>query len=175
MSISINRRDVAWHLPLLLVPVYYFMYDNSTLIYASLIVFSYIAAVTDYRTKTVPNRLIIIMLGYWVVFSGVSLLTDAGPDSDMITNGILGFLISGGVFFLLYIVSKKGIGAGDVKFIAASGLYMGGTLIFAVVLISFIVVFIFMMVLIVARRKTRKDSIVFVPFYFLGILLVLLL
>ena len=43
---------------------------------------------------------------------------------SMLINSVLGFLMGGGMFLFVYIVSRKGLGGGDVKFMAATGLFV---------------------------------------------------
>jgi len=170
-----KKRELLWYLPLLLVVLYIVAYNTATPKNVLLIVFSYIAAINDFRYKTVSMKLIIVMLGCWVLLSCYYFVfTDAYFNTIFLT-GLIGFAL-GGVFLLpIYIFSKKGVGEGDIIFLATVGLYMGGSLILAAIMFSLIIALVTVVILLVSKRKTRKDSIAFIPFIFVGILSVLLL
>ncbi|HEV2383040.1 MAG TPA: A24 family peptidase [Terriglobia bacterium] len=74
-------------------------------------------AVSDVRSKRIPNWLnygsLILGLAFQGVFGGWRGLA----------QGALGALVAGGVFFLFFLV--RGMGAGDVKLMAAIGAWVG--------------------------------------------------
>jgi leader peptidase (prepilin peptidase)/N-methyltransferase len=86
---------------------------------------------------------------------------------------LLGFVVGGGLFYALALVSRGGMGGGDIKMMAMVGALMGWK---AVLLISFIgsliggVVGIFLMIF---KGKGRKTKIPFGPFLALGSLITL--
>ena len=74
-------------------------------------------AVSDVRSKRIPNWLnygsLVLGLAFQGVFKGWRGLE----------QGALGVLVAGGVFFLFFLV--RGMGAGDVKLMAAIGAWVG--------------------------------------------------
>lgn len=75
------------------------------------------AAVCDVRTHRLPNA-----LTYGGIASGILCRTLIDGWAGM-EQALLGGLLSGGVFFLFYLV--QGLGAGDVKLMAAIGSWVG--------------------------------------------------
>jgi len=151
------------------------MYNTATPKNVLLLVFSYIAAINDFRYKTVSMKLIIVMLGGWVLLSCYNIVFTEASITTIFLNGFIG-LILGGIFLLpIYFFNKKGVGEGDIIFLATVGLYIGGSLILAAIMFSLIIALITVIILLIAKRKTRKDSIPFIPFVFIGTLAVLLL
>ncbi|HHY76850.1 MAG TPA: prepilin peptidase [Firmicutes bacterium] len=90
------------------------------------------AVLTDLRTRRIPNRLVLSMAGGGAVTALLKTFFDThgalspGPLLDSI-SGLLSALA---VFALLSLVFPGAMGGGDVKLLAASGLYLGlaGTL-----------------------------------------------
>lgn len=77
-----------------------------------------VMAVVDFKIKKLPNIGVILIL-----LLGVARMVG---QPNMIINQLLG-LIPGIMVFILYVLTRKtdGIGGGDVKLIAAMGLFMG--------------------------------------------------
>ena len=100
--------------------------DGSVLLFrCALVVFGYLAALGDIREKRVPNRLVAAMLGAWVLLLTPQLFFRTQQAIDWALNGGLGLLLGGAVFLTVYLISRKGLGGGDVKLMAVSGLYLG--------------------------------------------------
>jgi len=145
--------------------------DHSLIMSGLLILFGYAAMVFDIKTKKIPNMLILIMIAGWLLINVPILLINKLTGIGIFRESMFGFLIGGGLFLLVYIVSSKGLGGGDVKFMASAGLYLGfsGTItsiLYGTVLAALIGLF-----LIIIKKIGRKDSIPLAPFLFAGILI----
>jgi prepilin peptidase CpaA len=80
-------------------------------------IFASIGAFSDVRARRIPN---------WLNYSGLLLGLLAGTAFGGwrgLFQGVASALIGGGVFFLFYLV--RGMGAGDVKLMAAVGAWLG--------------------------------------------------
>jgi Flp pilus assembly protein protease CpaA len=93
--------------------------------YVLVIVFGYVAAILDIKTKRIPNMLVLTMLAAWVLTMTPQMYLDTAAALALLLESALGFAIGGGLFLLVYLISRKGLGGGDVKFMAAAGLYLG--------------------------------------------------
>ena len=76
-----------------------------------------LAALTDLRTRRIPNRLILTGL-----IASLALQMLAGGMAVMIAWS-LGLLVGGSMFMLLYAI--RAMGAGDVKLMAMAGAFLG--------------------------------------------------
>ena len=92
---------------------------------AMLIILSYTAMVFDINTKRIPNTLVMIMIAGWLLLIVPMIIIDTYTGFKLMTDSIFGLLVGGGLFLLVYLLSSKGLGGGDVKFMAAAGLYLG--------------------------------------------------
>ena len=121
--------------------------------------------VIDSKTQTIPNRLNLTIFEIGLIIAFLS-----GWSNIAITiNMILGMIAGGGIFLLITLISriilgKEAIGLGDVKLIAALGLYFGLTNIAIISIISFILAAIISIILLIAKRKKPNESISFGPF-----------
>jgi len=136
-----------------------------------IVVFGYIASVFDLRTKKLPNYLILVMISAWVLIMTPKLFLDTDKAIDMLLDSLLGLAIGGGVFMLVYLISRKGLGGGDVKFMAATGLYLGFHKIVPATLCGTILAALTGLSLMALKKIGRKDKMPLAPFLYIGILL----
>ena len=146
--------------------------DGFTILLRGLIIiFGYIAAILDLKSKRIPNQLILAMLASWVLVMTPKLFFDTAAAVGMLIDSALGFAIGGCIFLLVYIVSHKGLGGGDVKFMAAAGLYLGLKNAIPAMLYGTILAALTGLTLIILKRINRKDKIPLAPFLYIGILI----
>jgi len=140
-----------------------------------LIALSCIAAAYDFKTKRIPNILVMIMVLLWLFVTLILLLFDTAKGLVVLIDSLYGLLIGGGLFMLVYIISRKGLGGGDVKFMAAAGLYLGLAETIPVILYGTLSAALTGLVLILLKKIGRKDTIPLVPFLLFGIVITTLL
>lgn len=141
------------------------------LLFELIIIFGYVAAVLDLTTKRIPNVLVLVMLAAWVLVMMPKLLVDTDTAIGMLTDSAIGFAVAGGLFLLVYLVSRKGLGGGDVKFMAAAGLYTGYSGILPAMLYGTILAGITGLVLLGLKKIGKKDTMPLAPFLYAGILI----
>ena len=111
----------------------------------------------DYKTQIIPDGLVTI-----IAVSGALYNLLYAPQSimDMLLGGVVGFV----VMLLIFLISRGGMGGGDVKLSAAVGVWLGveGTLLF--LLLAFIMGGIISMFLLVSGVKSKGEAIPFGPF-----------
>ena len=139
--------------------------------YQVILAYSYIAAVHDFKNKSIPNTLILGMISTWFFMMIFKFFVDSNMAISLLKESMIGFFIGGILFLLVYILSKKGLGGGDVKYIAASGLYIGFSGILSVSLIGSLLAAIVGLILIYLKKIKPKDTMPLVPFLYIGILL----
>ncbi len=102
----------------------------------------------------------------WVWYSG-------GHAFNLLDHG-LGFLIGGGLYLLLAVITRGGMGGGDIKLMAILGLWLGSGGILWVVLLSSNIGAVISLLLMALKIKGRKDFIPFGPFIVIAAMLVML-
>ncbi len=81
-------------------------------------------AVIDWRTRMLPTRLIAPAYALTVTTILVAWLAD-GHDLADLERAALGWLVYGGMFFVLWFVYPRGLGYGDVRLSGVLGLALG--------------------------------------------------
>jgi len=137
--------------------------------------FVYIAAIglalsiIDFRTHRLPNRIVVPSCIVGVILLGsASLLTG---DGARFVQALFGMLAMFGVYFLMALPRRQGIGMGDVKLAALLGLHLGW-LGWGSVAVGFVSAFliggIIGLVLVALRRADRSSRIPFGPWMIAG-------
>lgn len=136
---------------------------------AGLFVFSLslVIFLIDLERYIIPNELVLIFLIGGVIYHFLN------PELSIL-NRLLGLAVGVAVPALIALISRGGMGGGDVKLMGAMGLWLG----FAGVLVAFFLAALIGSIvgisLIISGRKKRKDPIPFGPFLVVGFLLVFL-
>ena len=140
-----------------------------------LVVFGYVASLTDIRSKRVPNKLVLAMAGTWVLVIVPQLFFQTEKAIAIMISDLIGFAMGGLLFLVVYLVSRKGLGGGDVKLMAVAGLYLGFKNVLPAMLYGSVLSSVFAAALILAKKIGRKDAIPLVPFLYIGMLITVLL
>ncbi|MEW6570079.1 MAG: prepilin peptidase [Nitrospirota bacterium] len=150
---TVWRFDLGWN------TIFYFA------LCSSLIVITFI----DLDFQIIPDR--ITLPGIIIGLVAASLLL---PDPFM-RNSILGFkasvtgfLLGGGLFYAIAIISKGGMGGGDIKMMAMVGSLMGWKSVLLTTFLGSLVGAVFGLFLIIYKGKGRKTKIPFGPFLAAG-------
>ena len=121
-----------------------------------------IITVIDYEHKIIPDC---------ITLPGIVLGLGAGSYLIGPIDSGLGLLLGGGLFYLLAVLSRGGMGGGDIKFIAAAGALLGWQKVLLVIFLGAILGSIIGLALMVAQKKDRKSQIPFGPFLAVGTLI----
>lgn len=85
-----------------------------------------------------------------------------------IWDSLFGFLLGGGLFFFLAVVSKGGMGGGDIKYIAAAGALLGWQNVLLIIFVGAFLGSVIGGILMIAKISNRKSQIPFGPFLAIG-------
>jgi leader peptidase (prepilin peptidase) / N-methyltransferase len=83
-------------------------------------------------------------------------------------DSLVGVVLGGGIFLLIIVASRGGMGGGDMKLGAMLGAFLGWKLVLVAILIAILAGGVFAIVVLLLRRKGRKDAVPFGPFLALG-------
>ena len=111
----------------------------------------------DYKTQIIPDGLVGVIAVSGTLYN---LLYVPHGVMDMLPGVAVGFA----VMLLIFVISRGGMGGGDVKLSTAVGLWLGveGTLLF--LLLAFIMGGIISLLLLLSGVKSKGDAIPFGPF-----------
>ncbi|MDW4908291.1 A24 family peptidase [Streptomyces sp. ADMS] len=126
-------------------------------------------AVVDFRVQRLPDLLTLPWAAAALVLLGVAALLPEHAG-DWLTT-LLGALLLGGAYFVLFLISPNGMGFGDVKLALGLGAVLGWYGWGSVVLgtfAGFLFGGLYGLALVIARRAGRRTSIPFGPFLIAG-------
>ncbi len=125
-------------------------------------------AAIDFRKQKIPNQLLIVGLTYRAVVLAIEYLLDYKTAWSITKDCLIGALIIGVFFLILLLIFKNSIGMGDVKLFALIGLYQGLWGAINSVFFSLLAAFVVSIILLLTKKKTRKDTISFGPTILIG-------
>ena len=95
-------------------------------------------------------------------------------STGTLLDGFLGAIVGGGLLLLVAVLSKGGMGGGDVKLAAVLGLYLGWSGILLMLFIAFLIGSVVGLTWAWIHKKTLKTALPFGPFLSMATLIVLL-
>lgn len=97
-------------------------------------------------------------------FTGAGVFINLYIGSPSIGEMIVAAVVGGGLLLVLAVITRGGIGGGDIKFIAVLGLWLGLESTILTLFLSFVMGGLVSALLLLFKLKTRKDFIPFGPF-----------
>ncbi|KJQ54855.1 prepilin peptidase [Microbacterium sp. SA39] len=132
--------------------------------------------VIDVRTHRLPNRIVLPTLAALIALAAVDALL--AHESGPLIRALLGMLALGGFYALLRLISRSGMGGGDVKLAAVIGLVLGWHGWEALVIgaaSAFVLGSLYALALMLLRRADRSTRIAFGPWMIAGAVLGILI
>jgi leader peptidase (prepilin peptidase)/N-methyltransferase len=163
---------ISWRYPLvelLCGLLYVFLYHHfglsvESVIFILLATTLLIVSFIDLAHTIVPDAITLpgILVG---LFASLA-LTSIG-----IVDAILGLCLGGGLFLLIALLSRGGMGGGDIKLIAMIGAFLGWQAVLVTILLGALLGALVGLGLIMLKKKGRRDPLPFGPFLALGALI----
>lgn len=126
------------------------------------------AAAIDMKLQKIPNEFILAALIMRVLIYIPEFILSVPTALTMLKDNIIGAVVIGAFFLLLLLIFKNSIGMGDIKLLTIMGLYQGLWGAVNSVFFSLMVSFLISIMLLISRKKGRKDTISFGPSILLG-------
>lgn len=138
--------------------------------------FGVVLSVIDIREHRLPNKLVAAAGGAGLI--GIAASSIVGGDTWALVRAIFGSLIVFGALMLMGLIAPTGLGMGDVKLGAVTGLYLGWlgwSWLFWGTFLGFAMGAVWALGLIVLKRARGSTPIAFGPFLILGVVVSALL
>jgi prepilin signal peptidase PulO-like enzyme (type II secretory pathway) len=126
------------------------------------------ALIIDRETRRIPNALIIGMIGLRVVFLLPEYFLYRDDFITLLLASVLGLVGCFIIMLILSLITKGGIGMGDVKLISAVGCLSGIAASFYTLVYGMFACMICALVLLALGKKKMKDHVPFGPFVYFG-------
>ncbi|MBQ7766811.1 MAG: prepilin peptidase [Lachnospiraceae bacterium] len=143
------------------------------LLYTVLVIMT-ILCMADYWECIVPNKILLLLILVGLIEFAVQGIRNLQGLLSIIPAVILGFLFCAITFGIAYIVSKGSLGAGDVKLAILLGIFLTGEYVVGTVFYGSLLSAGFSIVQMLRKKLNRKDEIPFVPFLYMGLIIIYL-
>jgi leader peptidase (prepilin peptidase)/N-methyltransferase len=132
-------------------------------IYLSLLT-SFLISITiiDFKHQIIPDSLVVSVLGLNILYK-IGNYFMYGISFEFL-DSLFGLLAGAGFFLLILLISRGGMGGGDVTLIGVLGFSLGLKKTILMILLSFIIGAIISIILLAFKFKSMKDPIPFGPF-----------
>lgn len=132
--------------------------------------FIFLLGAIDLKHRRIPN----LYVGAAVIFRTVFIIVQGIAEYDLagiFFRSVIGLAAGGIITGLAYVISRKGIGSGDVKMFAVIGYFAGEVAVIDILVYSTLFCCICGIVLLVTKKCGKKDSIPMAPFAYAGTML----
>lgn len=140
--------------------------ENCKLIILLAILF--VAANVDARHRIIPNALVLAGLILRMIFWLIELFTSPETFWGVMKNDLSACLLVVAFFVVGVLLVKGGIGMGDIKLMLVMCLFQGFYGVVSSLFCSLFVAFIYAIVVLLLKKKSKKDSVAFAPAILLG-------
>lgn len=142
-----------------------------TLYYIITLIFILLFAIYDQRHHKICNKPLLAFL-IWCLFSiPVAIVADSvSPWYYPLLKSGLGFITGFMILFCVALITKGGVGGGDIKLVAVLGIPFGAAGLLAILFISSVIAIIVLTIL-DRLNKLDVEHIPFAPYLFLGSLI----
>jgi leader peptidase (prepilin peptidase)/N-methyltransferase len=166
------QTTISWRYPLvelLCGLLYVFLYrqfgfSGQSLVLTLLATSLLIVSCIDLEHKIVPD--VITLPGILAGLFASLFITSVG-----FINAIVGVCLGGGLFFLIAILSRGGMGGGDIKLVAMIGAFLGWQAVLVTIFLGALSGALVGICLMILKKKGRKDPLPFGPFLAIGALM----
>ena len=162
-------QPISWHYPLVEfvsgvnLLTFYWLFSLSTpfFIYVFLTTALIIITFIDLEHKIIPDIITLPGIPLGILFSTLLL-------QQSLWDSLMGILLGGGIFYLVALLSRGGMGGGDIELGAMIGAFIGWRYILLTIFVAVFSGSIISIALLIAGKKGRKDMVPFGPFLALG-------
>lgn len=159
----------------------FFLYSNycysvtKTIRYIVVIFLTIAIARIDIKKCIIPNVSVLFLFSFQIILLFIEFFTDRASWTAIIFSSLIGLLIGGVTFLVGYVISRQGMGLGDVKLLSAMGFCLGDTTIVAIIMFSLLMAAIYGIIQLLRKKKKYKDEMPFAPFVAIATTILLLL
>lgn len=125
--------------------------------------------VTDIRVKKIPNAVTGLLFLLRLVFLAWGMIFEGDGWKGTAKDSLFGMLFGGGFILVCMLLSKGGIGAGDLKIFAVLGLYFGFFGLVPIMIYSLFLSAIWSIGLLISHKGKLKSTLPMAPFILIGL------
>ena len=144
--------------------------NNWVIVLQALLYFEIVYAISavDKKVKKIPNQLIATLMILRIPGLIATIISNPSAWLSAVIAPLLGFLTGVIVVFVLMLLSRGGIGAGDLKLIAVVGLYFGLFGLLEIMIYTMFIASFTGIVLLIMKKAKFKSTMPMAPFICIG-------
>lgn len=127
-------------------------------------------AIIDAKLRIIPNKLMLFALGVRLVLYIFEFIFFKDDFKPILKSDFIGFCFGFGLLLLASLISKGGMGFGDVKLFGVIGITAGFTCTFSTLFVALIGSAIYGIITLLTKKHDKKSSVPFGPFVYVGYL-----
>ncbi|MCL1791801.1 MAG: A24 family peptidase [Peptococcaceae bacterium] len=129
----------------------------------------FLIAFIDFKEHIIPNSILITLLVARIGFLIYESVVAYDILQTVLLLPLLGALIGGGIILVAMLISRKGVGMGDVKMFLIIGLFTGSALIIPTLFYTILISALVGLGLVVTRKAKLSDAMPMAPFACVGV------
>lgn len=133
------------------------------------------AMMVDYRCHRIPNAVVLSGYGAGLLLLAVELVFQPENALRSLLAALIGASFCLVLLYLLARLTKEGVGMGDVKLLSALGWLVGLVPALIALFLAMILCALAAVVLLLSKKKSRKDVLPLGPFLFLGYFILIIM
>lgn len=141
--------------------------------YLVLVLFMVSLGATDARERRLPNSILAAMFFVRTAFLAVECILAREYWIELALSALIGLAVIGIFFLIVWVISRKGLGAGDVKAMAILGYWLGFSVASGVIFIALVLMVIVGLIQVARKKISVKDSLPMGPFLTIAVIFVL--
>ena len=134
-----------------------------------------VAAITDLKSRIIPNKLLLMGSGYWVIWVGICFLSNNEHFFNEMISSVAALVAITIICVICLFILKNAIGMGDLKLMMLMAMLQGALGLCSSLFLSFVFAFVACIFFLITKKKGKKDYIAFAPFAFLGTIVSIIL
>lgn len=119
----------------------------------------------DIKEKQISNKILVAMLIVGVILACVTF------NTSVIISSFVCALFTGAITYLTSLISRGGLGKGDVILLTITALFIGDLSMVYIVFLSLLAMFLFTIVALLLKKINVKSKLPYVPFLLIGTIL----
>lgn len=136
--------------------------------YAAVLCALTLSSITDLRLKLIPNIFSLSLIIFWVIETAAEVLFFNADIVAAVVSSLIGGLFGGGLLLIGRLISRNGMGMGDVKIMFAAGLLLRFDRAFGLIFWALLFALIFGVMLMIIKKVKSSTTLCMAPFFLAG-------
>lgn len=127
-----------------------------------------LSSITDIRLKLIPNIFSLSLIIFWVIITAIEVLLLNSDIAVAVGASLIGGVFGGGLLLIGRLISRNGMGMGDVKIMFAAGLLLRFDREFGLIFWGLLFALICGVLLMIIKKVKSSTTLCMAPFFLAG-------